>query len=255
MSDAFREVDEELRKEYFLTLWKIYGPWLIGSVVGGILMVSGWVAWTNYVEGSRERESAAFEAAVNRIELGDRSGAAEAFARIGESSASGYSALSLFREAALYVSDNDLAAAVLVYDVIAEDDDERFAGLANLLAGMAFMNADQYTQARSRLQGIAVPSGDWYYSAAEMLALIDFAEGAIDEAESAFSILAIDPQTPQGILRRVNEMLDLIESERGVVYFDLAPPDETIEDHVEDDRMQEPGDESEPGGVQEGNMQ
>ena len=52
MSDVFREVDEEVRKDRALTLWNRYGRFLIGGVVGVVAATAAWQGWTQASKGT-----------------------------------------------------------------------------------------------------------------------------------------------------------------------------------------------------------
>jgi len=72
VSDVFREVDEELRRDRLMALWKRFGPYLIGAAVALVLVVAG-RAYLARVENPRCRIAgyayiARFEPILDAIE-------------------------------------------------------------------------------------------------------------------------------------------------------------------------------------------
>ena len=43
MTDLFREVEEDLRREQFSKLWEKYGAWVIGLAVGIVVLTAAFV--------------------------------------------------------------------------------------------------------------------------------------------------------------------------------------------------------------------
>ena len=48
MSDIFREIDEELRRENLLKLWSRYGKYVIAVAVLAVLIAGSVVAWREH---------------------------------------------------------------------------------------------------------------------------------------------------------------------------------------------------------------
>ena len=67
MSDIFKEIDEELRQERLLNLWKKLGPWVIGLAVVIVLAVGGYQLWTYLARQDRQADTAALVAAAAPI--------------------------------------------------------------------------------------------------------------------------------------------------------------------------------------------
>ena len=100
MSDIFREVDEEVRREQLKKLWQRYGNHVVAAA---ILVVAAVAAWRGYGwwEAKRAAEAgAAFEAAGNLADAGKLSEAEVAFARIAADGTASYRHLARVREAA-----------------------------------------------------------------------------------------------------------------------------------------------------------
>ena len=228
MSDVFQEIDEEVRQDQLKALWDRWGMILIGSIVSIILGWTGWILWRDHVEATRAAESTAFETAVQNASAAGL----DAFDELAATAESGYAAISTFHKAGRLLEQGRATEAVDAYDGIAGDSttNERLRGLSSLMAAMVLMDMELVDEARSRLQPLAVDGGDWALSAREMTALLDFRAGDLDAAESAFSALISNANTPGAMRQRSQEMRDLIDSSRSPVSAAPAAPDTSEEE-------------------------
>src|SRR2546423_4515126 len=55
VSDIFREIDEELRRDNLLKLWKQYGRYVIAAVVLVLIAAGAVVAWRDHQASERRR--------------------------------------------------------------------------------------------------------------------------------------------------------------------------------------------------------
>ena len=212
MSDVFREVDEEIRKDRALTLWNRYGRFLIGGVVGVVAATAAWQGWTAWSLSQRQADAETFLDGLSLMAQ-ERPGDAEAaFAQLAADAGAGYQALARLQQAAVLVAVGDSAAGVAVYDALAEDGglDRTFRDLASLLAAQSLMDtADSQTLAR-RLEPLLAESNPWRFSARALIGLAAIRHGDLGVARSSFTQLADDPATPQGIRARAAELLAAI---------------------------------------------
>src|SRR5260221_11915817 len=64
MSDIFREIDEDLRRDNFAKLWQRYGQYVVGLAVIVILVTAAAVGWREYQSRVQRAESVRYAAAV-----------------------------------------------------------------------------------------------------------------------------------------------------------------------------------------------
>ena len=57
MSEIFREIDEELRRDQLLKVWRLYGRYIIAAVVVALAIAGGIVAWRNHQLAERQARS------------------------------------------------------------------------------------------------------------------------------------------------------------------------------------------------------
>jgi hypothetical protein len=120
VTDIFREVDEEVRREQLKKLWDRYGSYAVAAAVLVVLAVAAWRGY-GWWEARRAAEAgAAFETATNLAEAGKHSEAEAAFAKIVSNATTSYRHLARVREAA-EVAHTDAKAAIAAYDKIAAD--------------------------------------------------------------------------------------------------------------------------------------
>ena len=51
--DFIREVDEELKEEQRIKLWKKLLPYILSISIGIVISISGYVFWNNYTRKSK----------------------------------------------------------------------------------------------------------------------------------------------------------------------------------------------------------
>src|ERR1700731_4068827 len=120
MSDIFREVDEEVRRDKAAEFWKKYQIHLLAGAALIVLASAGW----RYYEYSRlqaaQAAGAQFEQALDLDRAGDNAAATAGLAKIAAEAPGGYRVLARFAQAALQAK-TDQAGAVGAYDALAED--------------------------------------------------------------------------------------------------------------------------------------
>lgn len=207
MSDIFREIDEELRRDNLLKLWSRYGRYIIAIAVFALVVAGGIVAWRDHQLSERRAQSTRYAAALTLARDGKEADAVKVFAAIADEGR-GYGILASFEEAALLAKSGDREAAATAYDRIsaASEFDSNLRGLAVLLSVMQRMpEADPHTTI-DRLAPLTASGNPWRPSAIELTALarlkLEDKSGALD----LFKSLADDPATPQSLRSRAAEM-------------------------------------------------
>ena len=110
MSDIFREIDEELRRDNLLKLWSRYGRYIVAAAVLVLVVAGGIVAWRDHQLSERRAQSARYASALAMARDGKEADAAKVFAAIAQEGG-GYAILAAFEEAALLAKSGDRATA------------------------------------------------------------------------------------------------------------------------------------------------
>lgn len=209
MSDVFREVDEEVRRDQALNLWTRYGKFLIGGVVGVIVATGAWQGWSAWSLSERRIQSGQFMAGLELMAVDRLGDAVAVFEQLSADAGAGYAALAQLQWAAALVGAGDRAAGVQAYDQLAADGgaDPVLRDLAQLLAVQVLLDtADSQTLER-RLGTLLLESNPWRFSARELAGLTALRHGDLESARNSFTQLTDDPATPSGIRARAAELL------------------------------------------------
>jgi len=210
--DLFREVDEEVRQDRYIKIWKRYGIYISALVVTIILITVGVVVWRDIERSALESNS---EVLISAIESSsDRQNEAlEQLKIIGDEGNEGYRLLAKLREGAILSKMGDISGAVLVYDSIALDNNQDviYRDLASVLAVSHGMSIMSLGEVEDRLASIIVEINPWRYSARELLATAIMLSGDKKRAIKEFKPLVDDTKAPAGVRARAAEMLVILE--------------------------------------------
>ncbi|HEX4111376.1 MAG TPA: tetratricopeptide repeat protein [Stellaceae bacterium] len=208
MSDIFKEIDEELRRENFAKLWQRYGYYVIGFLVAVVMLTGVVMAWRGYQARLRAEEGERYQVAMALLHQGKIKEADAAFATMGQDSTR-RAVLARFETAAILAQSGDKAGAVARYEAIAADAavDPSFRDLATVLAVQNGLANGDPKRLIERLQPLVAGSGPWQPSALELTALAQLKAGDKKAAHATFQRLADDLTAPQGMRTRATEMV------------------------------------------------
>ncbi len=210
MSDVFREVDEEVRREQLKKLWDRYGSYVVAAA---FLIVAAIAAWRGYGwwEAKQAAEAgAAFEAASTLAEAGKHSEAEAAFAKIVSDGTSSYRHLARVREAA-ELAHIDAKAAISVYDRIASDSavGPVLQDLAGVRAAAILINAGAFEEAQRKLEPLTANDRTFRHTARELLVLAMWRAGNAAATKRWVDMIMSDAQTPAATRSRVEILMAL----------------------------------------------
>ncbi len=208
MSDIFREIDEELRRDNFFKLWQRYGKYVIVAAAVLVAATAVAVGWREYQSRQRQAEGVRYEAALALAHQGKDQEAVGAFAAVAQDSNAGRAVLARFEEAAAKAKSGDRDGALALYGGIANDGavDQAYRDLANLLAARLELDKDP-KDAAARLAPLTDAKNPWHASALELTAIAALDEGDKSKARAIYQSLADDLAAPQGARARAAEMV------------------------------------------------
>jgi hypothetical protein len=209
VSDIFTEVDEDLKRERALRLWKQYGNYVIGGAVVIVAATAGYVAWQDYSRKQAEAAAAQYVAALDEAKSGNPAQAGKALTSIAATGRAGYTALARLEEAGIKANTGDLAGAAALYRQVAADAgvDQQLRDAATVLAALDSLDTPNPVDVEKDLAALAAPTSPWRYLAWEIQAAAAVKAGKIDDARKDYSRISDDAQAPAAVRARAAEML------------------------------------------------
>ena len=213
MTDFFREVSEDVRRDRAVDLLKRY-QWLVVGIA--VLIVVGTAAWRY----DQSRRLAAAEASGGRYQTAltdtrtDKTADAQAMLdALAADGTPGYRALARLRAADL-VSVKDEAAAIAAYDALAGDTgvDASLRDLARFRAATLRADGDDPKAIEQQLTPLAAANFPYHASIRELLALAALKRDDYAAAGRWLDQIVTDPQAPTATRGRAEAFLGLVGS-------------------------------------------
>src|SRR5689334_14370895 len=120
VSDIFREVDEEVRRERLQQLWTRYGHFAVAGALLLVLAIGGWRGYQWWQSKKAAEAGAQFETALQLAGDGKHEQALAAFDKLAQDGTASYRTLARFR-AAEELARQDPQAAVRAYEALSAD--------------------------------------------------------------------------------------------------------------------------------------
>ncbi|GAB5467201.1 MAG: tetratricopeptide repeat protein [Rhodospirillales bacterium] len=215
MSDVFREVEEDLRKEKFKSLAKRFGPYIAVVVILVIALVGGYSAYEDWQIESREEAGAAFAEALAQVREGEAESALDVLDKEATSGDGGFQILAAFAAAQVRAETGEIAPAVDGWRALAADSSagQPLQDVARLLAVMHAMDdGEAASDLESELAPLAGSDRPLSYLARELTALLALRQGDVARARDLLTELSEDPQSPVGLRGRASQLLDSLGS-------------------------------------------
>jgi hypothetical protein len=215
VSDIFREVDEEVRREQLIKLWQRYGTLMIAGCVLVVIAVAGWRFYEWQQNEKAAEAGAKFEAAVALANEGKNKEAEEAFGRLTTDGTANYRMLAKFREAGEQAR-QDPKAAIAAYDQLAADNaiGRVFQDLAAVRAGTLLVDTASYADIKQRLEPLTAPDRAFRHSARTLLALAAWRAKDTAAMRQWTDMVLADGDTPSGARGQVQMLLSLSDADK-----------------------------------------
>jgi hypothetical protein len=213
MTEFFREVDEDVRRDRVLRYWTKYRYFLIGLAVLVVAGTGAWRLYGHYRDEAAQAASAKYEAAA-QLSRDDKSAeAAAAFDALSKTAPMGYAMLARLR-AADERATGDPQAAIKAYEALAADPgfDPAFKDFAKLRAAMLRLDSDDPLEFERRFAPFASDSFPYHHQIRELLGLAALKRDALDTAGNWFDGIVSDPRAPAGLHMRAQALLGLVQS-------------------------------------------
>lgn len=211
MSDIFREIDEEVRRDKAAAFWKAYGNLLVALAVLIVLGVAGWQYWLHRENEASQAVGARLEAALKSSRDGNGGEAETILKDLATNAPAGYRQIARFRLAA-ETGKRDPAAGAAAFDALANDGSLApvYRDVARLRAGMLRVDLLPYAELRAVLEPLASPQSILRHSAREFLGIAALKAGLYEDAGRWFDAIVTDPLSPRVLRQRVDLYLTLV---------------------------------------------
>jgi hypothetical protein len=215
VSDIFREVEEDVRRERLEKIWKEYGDYIVAAAALLILAAAAFRLWTYYEARERARASDQYLAAEQLIESGQARAAAQTFARLGQNAPGGYAKLSQLQSANALSAAGNTSEALAIYRRLAADSDEMISAIARIRAAWILVESAPKSEVQSMIGALAADASPWKQVAREILAYADYRAGATKQAFAEFQAIANDNKSPNGVRGRSRAMATFLAAGAG----------------------------------------
>lgn len=202
LTDVFREVDEEVRKEQLLKLWHRHSRHVIAAALVALAVAGGLFGWSQW----RERQLAARADAYVAAAALAPAEAAVAYEEM--AGTDGYGVLARLREASLLAELGRRAEALAAFERISTDSGvpDPYRDLAVILHAQHALGQAEGGDLIGRLEPLTAAEGPWRFPAMELTALAELQAGNTARARTLFLALADDPAAPAGLRGRAAEI-------------------------------------------------
>ena len=213
MSDLFREAEDELRKETAENVVKKATPFVIGAIVLALAAGAGWQFYQAQTAKNVESAGVAYDAAMAKLQAGDLSGGEAALAAVAKTGPSGYAAQATLQRGAVLQEQGKAAEARVVFEEAAKSiKDVDLADLARLRAAYIAADSETREQLTARLAPIIDRKGAFAPLAKELVAARAWEAGDSAAARSAYTVLQLDLNAPEGVRQRAGQAIAVIDA-------------------------------------------
>ena len=142
MTDEFiREVDEDVKEEKRLKLWKKFFPYVVSISLGIVLFTSGFVFWEGYSNDQRQKLGDDFTAAVVLANEDDLDASLMALDRIVDKGSDGYVTMAKMKKASILIEQGRIDEGLEIYkDLEKNAVDQSFRDIATILYVLNSLN-------------------------------------------------------------------------------------------------------------------
>ena len=224
MTDIFREVEEDVRRERYEKLWKKYRDQITAAGALIIIGMAGYQLYRVYERREEEKASIAYAVAAEMLDRGQAAAAAPQFAALAKTAPGGYAAVARIAAADALYAQGQKEEAIRLYQQIANGTDPYLGAAARLHAAWALADAAPRSDVETLLAPLADKSTGWHQLAREVIAYEDLRSGNEVQALRAYEDIAGDPDSPASLKGRANAMVRFLKAGGDANYGTVPEP-------------------------------
>jgi hypothetical protein len=202
-SAAFHEIEDAVRRDDMRLWWKRWGSWVVGAAVAVVVAVTGLVGYRQYDAAQRATASAAYSAALAKIDE-DKAAASAELNRQAESAPEPYRWLAALAAAQLLDKPEEQVAAL---EAVSAKLPPELSDLALVIGGFRSVDAGKLEAVVARLDPLAMPGRPFHASVTELQALAAARKNDLGRARELWTAIVKDPASPLGVQQRAQAML------------------------------------------------
>lgn len=214
MSEEFiKEVDEDIKEEKRIKLWKKLIPYVISFSLTIILFTSGFVFWKNYTRNMNQTLGDDFTAAVDLANEDDTDAALLALDRIVDEGSDGYATIAKMKKASLLIDKGLSDEGLSIYlDLERNAVDQSFRDIATILYVLNSMDKIAPETLLKKIEPLE-NSKVWQSSALELKAFIFLKNNNKKLAKETFQSILNLKTSPSSLSTRARNMVEYLKEE------------------------------------------
>ena len=212
MTDEFiREVDEDVKEEKRLKLWKKFFPYVVSISLGIVLFTSGFVFWEGYSNDQRQKLGDDFTAAVVLAGEDDLDASLMALDRIVDKGSDGYVTMAKMKKASILIEQGRIDEGLEIYkDLEKNAVDQSFRDIATILYVLNSLNNESKDDLLKKI--IPLENSEiWKSSALELKGYIYLRNNEVAKAIEAFETISKLPSKPGDLSQRAKNLINLLK--------------------------------------------
>ena len=212
MSEEFiREVDEDIREEQRIKLWKKVLPYVVSVSLGIVIFTSGFVFWENYTKKNNQKLGDDFTAAVQLAKEEDIDAALIALDSIVDKGSDGYATIAKMKKASLLIENGNIEKGLDIYlDLEKNAIDQSFRDIATILFVINSMDKSDPEILLEKVKPLEA-SNIWKSSALELKAFIFLKKNDKKSAKETFKNILEMKSSPSSLSKRARNMIEFLE--------------------------------------------
>lgn len=213
MSEEFiKEVDEELKEERQMQLWRKLAPYFIALASGIILLTVSVVSWQSYSKKQKENLGDDFSAAVELVFEQDIDAALIALDKVVNSSSDGYITLAKMKKASILIENERIDEGLNIYlDLEKTAVDASFRDISTLFYVLNAMDHKPVNNLINKLDKFTT-NNPWNATANELKAFLFLKNKDFLKAKEIFKQISDRNDIPSDIKNRSNDMLNFLKN-------------------------------------------
>jgi hypothetical protein len=212
MADFFREVDEDVRRDQVIQIWKQYQNWVIGAALLVVVATGVWRGYEYFRLKAAQTAGTRYEAALQLGNDGKSAEAQAAFAVLAQDGPRGYAMLARLA-AADALAQKDASAAVKAYDAVAANPaiDPPYQDIARVRAAYLRIDSENPKEFEARYAAYTAPDQSYRNAYRELLALAALKRNDLAGAGHWLDAIVSDPNAPPAMRARATAFLTIVQ--------------------------------------------